>query len=345
MTDDTLRALPKTVLHEHLDGSLRIDTILDLAQQFGYEGLPGSDNESLATQLHMVGSGSLPRYLQAFDHTIAVMQHEEALNRVAFENLEDLANDGVVYAEIRFGPSLHTTGGLPRDAVVEAVIDGFARAKNEYGISWGIIIDALRQEHDSEAVAAVAIRYSRKGVVGFDLSGPEAGYPVTDHLVALRLAKQHGLGITIHAGEGDGVHSIWKAVALGSARRIGHGVRIVEDCVIADGEIVELGSVAQMILDHRIVLEVCPTSNRDTALVESPAHHPLGMLYRAGFAVTLSADNRLMSNITLTDEYISAEREFGFDQAVFDEMNRTALHAGFGDWTVRKTLIDTHFPA
>jgi adenosine deaminase len=345
VTESTLQSLKKTVLHEHLDGSLRVATLLDLADQYGYTGLPATDAEGLAASLDMGDSGSLRKYLEAFEYTIAVMQHEEALARVAYENLEDLASEGVVYAEIRFGPSLHTAKGLDRAAVIEAVIDGFTRAQRDYGIVWGIIVDALRQDTDSETVADLAIRYADRGVVAFDLSGPEAGNPVRNYLPALRKAKEHGLGITIHAGEGDGVHSIWQAIALGAAQRIGHGVRITEDCAVEGGEIVEVGSVARRVRDHRIPLEVCPTSNANTAIVDNPADHPLGMLQRAGFAVTLNTDNRLMSNITLTDEYELAERAFGFDRAIFDEMNRTALTGAFGDWSVRKALIAEHFPA
>ncbi|NOX23442.1 MAG: adenosine deaminase [Actinobacteria bacterium] len=345
MTESNLHSLKKTVLHEHLDGSLRVPTLLDLADEYGYDGLPASDAAGLAASLHMGDSGSLSKYLEAFEYTIAVMQHEDAIARVAYENLEDLASEGVVYAEIRFGPSLHTAKGLDRSAVIEAVIDGFTRAQRDHGIVWGIIVDALRQDTDSETVADLAIRYADRGVVAFDLAGPEAGNPVRNYLPALRSAKEHGLGITIHAGEGDGVHSIWQAVALGAAQRIGHGVRIVEDCVVEDGEIVEVGSVARRIRDHRIPLEVCPTSNANTAIVATPDDHPLGMLHRAGFAVTLNTDNRLMSNITLTDEYELATRAFGFDEAIFNEMNRTALNGAFGDWSQRKTLIDEHFPA
>jgi adenosine deaminase len=343
VTQSMLQSLKKTVLHEHLDGSLRVPTLLELADEYGYSGLPATDVAGLAASLHMGESGSLRKYLEAFEYTIAVMQNEEALSRVAYENLQDLAADGVVYAEIRFGPSLHTAQGLSRDAVMEAVIDGFSRAQRDYGIVWGIIVDALRQDTDSEIVADVAVRYADRGVVAFDLSGPEAGNPVRNYLPALRNAKEQGLGITIHAGEGDGVHSIWQAVALGGAQRIGHGVRIIEDCVVEDGEIIAVGSVARRVRDHRIPLEICPTSNADTAMFATPADHPLGVLQRAGFAVTLNTDNRLMSNITLTDEYELAAREFGFDKAVFDEMNRTALRGAFGEWSARQALIVEHF--
>lgn len=340
MPSDPVTSLPKALLHDHLDGGLRVSTILDIADQDGYRDLPASDEVSLREWFHQGRSGSLVRYLEAFDHTIAVMQTPEAIRRVAYEAGIDLADDGVVYAEIRFAPSQHRLRGLTREAVIEAAVDGLDAAQRETGIVVGAIVDAMRQDVDSEEVVDAAAVYLNRGVLAFDLAGPEAGFPADDHLVACRRAREAGLGLTVHAGEADGAASIWRALARCGAQRIGHGVRIIDETVVDDGEIVELAPLARRVRDHRIPLEIAISSNLHTSAFPNVEQHPFGALDRAGFAVTINTDNRLMSGISLSDEYCLARDTFGLSYAELGTITERALEAGFGDWPTRRRLID-----
>ncbi len=334
------QALPKAVLHDHLDGGLRVATILELADEYGYEGLPASDVESLAAWFHQGRSGSLERYLEAFEHTVAVMCSEDAIRRVAYETGVDLAAEGVAYAEVRFGPSLHMYHGLTREATIEAVLDGFASAQTDTGIVLYAIVAALRHDTDSEAVVRAAVPYLDQGLVAFDLAGPEAGFPADDHLAACRLAREAGLGLTIHAGEAESAASIWRAVAKCGATRVGHGVRIADETDFDGSTITKLGPLARRIRDHRIPLEVAPTSNLHTSAFPSAAEHPFGALYRSGFNVSINTDNRLMSGITLTDEYTLAAETFDLGADDLSEITVNAIESGFGDWPTRRRLID-----
>lgn len=340
MERDRVASLPKAVLHDHLDGGLRVATLLEFAEATGYTALPTQDAEVLAAWMDQGESGSLERYLASFAHTVAVMQTPEAVARVSYEALEDLAADGVVYAEIRFAPSLNTAQGMRLDEVIEASLDGMRRAERDHGIAFGLIVDALRHEGGADAVARTAVRYVHDGVVGFDLAGPELGYPPDQHLAECRLVREAGLGLTLHAGEADGPQSIWRAYGRCHAQRIGHGVRIVEDTIVRDGEIVRLGSLARTLRDHRVPLEVCPTSNLHTGVVATLAEHPVGMLQRAGFNVTLNTDNRLMSRVSMTDEYLNAVAHHGFTIEDLEMVTINALEAGFGDWDQRRSLIE-----
>lgn len=340
MDRSVLSSLPKAVLHDHLDGGLRIDTLLELADAHGYDGLPATDPDELRKWFHQGESGSLEAYLQAFDHTVAVMQTPEALSRIAYECLSDHAAERVKYAEIRFAPALHTRRGLQLEAVIEAVLDGMRRGRRDTGVEYGVIIDALRQDRDSDAVARAAVRYLHDGVVAFDLSGPERGHPPDAHLAECRLVRESGLGLTIHAGEGDGPQSIWRAFGRCHAQRIGHGVRIVEDTVVRGEDIVAYGELARTIRDYRVPLEVCVTSNIHTGIAATPAAHPLGALHRAGFVVTLNTDNRLMSDVTMTDEFAIAVEHHRFTVRDLEQVTVAALDAGFGDWTVRRRIRD-----
>jgi len=334
------RTLPKAQLHDHLDGGVRAGTILELADEYGYTSLPATTTEGLTEWFDQGRSGSLERYLEAFVHTVAVMRTQDALRRIAFEAGMDLAADGVVYAEIRFGPSLLMIHGMKREAAIEAVLDGFATAERETGIVLYAIASALRQETDSLEVVRAAIPYLGRGLVAFDLAGPEVGFPADDHRPACRLAREAGLGLTIHAGEADAASSIWRAVARCGATRIGHGVRIVDETDF-DGRAIEtVGPLARRIRDHRIPMEIAITSNLDTAAFPSAAEHPFGALYRSGFTVTLNTDNRLMSGINLSDEYELAARTFDLRPSDLSEITVNALEAGFGDWPTRRRLID-----
>lgn len=333
----TLQNLPKVLLHDHLDGGVRPSTVIDLAKAMGYTQLPHSDPAGLSEWFYQGDSRSLERYLEAFSHTFGVMQDPAALRRAAYEAGEDLASDGVVYAEIRFGPTLHTAGGLDRHDVIAAVAEGADAAEADFGITIRLIIDALRHQEDSAEVARVAVDLMDHGVVGFDLAGPEAGFPPSLHGEACRIARDGGLRLTIHAGEGDGVDSISDAIAMG-AERIGHGPRIVEDAVVRDGEIVELGPIAAKVLESAVPLEICPTSNLHTGMYPNAAAHPVGMLDRAGFVVTLNTDNRLMSGISLTDEFELVATHHGFGIEDLHRVTLNAVDAAFCDEETRGTV-------
>lgn len=335
-----IAALPKVVLHEHLDGGLRLSTILEIADADGYDGLPARDEDSLASWFFQGQSGSLERYLEAFTQTTAVMQTPDAISRIAYESGVDLASDGVVYAEIRYDPGLSTRQGLRREDVIEAMLDGFARASRETGITIYAITAALRQQSDSVDVVKAAIPFVGKGVVAFDLAGPEVGFPPDRHLEACRLARESGLGLTIHAGEADGAHSMWRAIALCGAQRIGHGVHIVDDTDFDGTDIANLGAFATTVRDHRVPLEVAMTSNLHTASFDVAATHPFGALYRHGFNVSINTDNRLMSNVSVSDEYALAASTFDLDISDLETITVNALEAGFGDWLRRKELIE-----
>ena len=332
--------LPTVLLHDHLDGGLRVATVLELADTYGYSDLPHWDEGDLAAWFDQSTSGSLETYLQAFTHTIAVMQHHEALERVAYETAIDLAADGVVYAEIRFCPALHTGGDLTHQEVIEAVSGGLRRGAAETGLEWRIIIDALRQLDHSMAMVRLAADSTGLGVVGFDLAGPEAPYPPTDHLAACRFARGAGLRLTLHAGEAAGargVSYIASAMDVCGAERLGHGIEVIDDCVVEDGEITALGPVAQRVLDRQVPLEVCPSSNLATRRID-PEDHPVGALHRAGFNVTINTDNRLMSATSMSAELRLVEKYHGFEVDDLALVARRSLGAAFCDHATKVDL-------
>lgn len=337
MESPLVSRLPKVLLHDHLDGGVRPETVVELAAVAGYRGLPEPDAAGMRRWFHQAGADSLEDYLDAFAHTFGVMQTPEAMHRVAYEALADLAADGVVYAEIRFAPSLHIAGGMTRADAISAVLAGLAEAEAALGTPGRVIVDALRQMDDSVEVASVASEFAGLGVVGFDLAGPEAGFPATEHRPAIEIARDAGLHLTIHAGEGDGVGSIAAALACG-AERIGHGARIIEDTTVRDGRIVGLGPVAREVHERRIPLEICPTSNLDTRMYPSAADHPIGMLYRAGFAVTLNTDNRLMSATSMGQEFALVAEHCGLGVEDLEVITRTALESAFCDEATRRAV-------
>lgn len=333
-----MNTLPKVLLHDHLDGGLRIETILDLAEQQGYDALPSQHPETLARWFEQTDATSLEEYLEAFAHTVGVMQTAGALERVAYEAVVDVAADGVVYAEFRFAPHLHLTGGLTPGQVVEAVLAGLRRGTAETGTRTGLILDGMRHQNDSLRAAHLAVEYAGRGVVGFDLAGPERGFPPDDHLPACRTVREADLGLTLHAGEGDGLRSIWAALQRCSAHRLGHGVRIVDDCVVEHGDITKTGRLASYVRDFGVPMEVCPRSNLQTLGI-APEAHPLGMLYRAGFTVTLNTDNRLMSRVSLSDEFAFAARHHGFELPDLLSVTENAVWASFAPLSVKKALL------
>ena len=332
---------PKVLLHDHLDGGLRPQTVLELADEHGYRGLPASDAESLGAWFRQAAdSGSLVRYLETFAHTVGVMQQPEAIHRVARECALDLAADGVVYAEVRFAPELSTTQGLPIEDVVEAMVDGFSvgsREASEAGspIRVGALLCAMRQADRWEEVAGLVVRYRDEGVVGFDLAGPEIGFPpdrIPSAIGMLVGARAHR---TIHAGEAAGIDSIRAALDGAHAERLGHGVRIADE-VDADGS---LGPVAQRVLDEQVVLEIAPSSNVQTGAYPSLAEHPVDRLHRLGFAVTLNTDHRLMSGVSVSSEVAAVATTFGWSWDDVRTVTERALAAAFiGDGDRQRLL-------
>jgi adenosine deaminase len=346
LTLESVRHAPKALLHDHLDGGLRPATVLELADQFGYGALPAHEVDKLATWFRTAAhSGSLVRYLEPFAHTVGVMQNPEALHRVAFECAEDLAADSVVYAEVRFAPELHIDGGLSLDAVVDAVLAGFAdgeKAVSSEGrtITVRCLVTAMRHAARSREIAELAVRFRDKGVVGFDIAGAEAGYPPTRHLDAFEHMRNSNARFTIHAGEAFGLPSIHEAIAFCGADRLGHGVRIVDDITVAADGTVALGRLASILRDKRIPLELCPSSNVQTGAVNSIAEHPFDLLARSRFRVTVNTDNRLMSDTTMSKEMLRLVETFGYGWSDLERFTINAMKSAFIPFDERLAIID-----
>ncbi|HEX6869193.1 MAG TPA: adenosine deaminase [Candidatus Limnocylindrales bacterium] len=346
LSRETIVAAPKAMLHDHLDGGLRPSTIVDLAAEYGYDGLPTTDPDDLATHIRRgADRKSLELYLETFAHTIGVMQDRDAITRVAAECAEDLAADGVVYAEVRMAPELCTERGLTLDEVQAAVLDGY-RLGSERAAAAGhpivmrSLVTAMRQAARSVEVAECAIRWRDAGVVGFDIAGPEAGYRPTRHLDAFDLVRRENFHLTIHAGESFGLPSIWEALQFCGAERLGHGVRIVDDITVrADGS-VALGRLSAFVRDRRVPLEMCPTSNVHTAAVASIADHPIDLLRRLRFRVTVNTDNRLMSGVSLSSEFEALDQAFGIGLGEMEWLTINALKSAFTPFDERLTLIN-----
>src|ERR1700739_4548622 len=335
-----LKSLPKVLLHEHLDGVLRPATVIDLARSSKYQQLPTENPEELARWFHQgANQGSLPKYLEGFAHTIAVMQTEEALDRVAYEQAEDLSRDGVVYYETRFAPLFHTRKGLTHQQVVAAVLKGLGRGQREFGVQSGLIICAMRNMNVSLEMAELAVDFRGRGVVGFDLAGEEGGYPPKKHVDAFHYIQRENFNITIHAGEGYGKESIWQAIQYCGAHRIGHGTRLIDDIAVVDGKAVKLGDLAQSVLDKRIPLEICLLSNVHTGATPSLAEHPFKILYQEKFRVTLNTDNRLMSNTTMSKEFEAARDAFGLSIEDFEKITINAMKSAFLPYHQRYDFI------
>lgn len=343
---EQIRKAPKALLHDHLDGGLRPSTVLEIAGQVGYDGLPATDVEDLATWFRTRShSGSLERYLEPFSHTVAVMQTPEALHRVACECVEDLAEDSVVYAEIRFAPELHIDRGMSFDAIVDAVLAGFADGEKAsaaagHPIVVRLLVTAMRHAAVSREIAELAIRFRDKGVVGFDIAGAEAGNPPTRHLDAFEYMRDHNARFTIHAGEAFGLPSIHEAIAFCGADRLGHGVRIVDDIEVSDDGTVRLGRQASILRDKRIPLELCPSSNVQTGAVNSIAEHPFDLLARTRFRVTVNTDNRLMSDTFMSREMHRLVEAFGYGWSDLERFTINAMKSAFIPFDERLAIID-----
>jgi len=368
ITDDTLRRAPKALLHDHLDGGLRPQTIIELADTIGYQGLPAREADSLGAWFRdSADSGSLERYLMTFDQTLAVMQTVAGLHRVASECVQDLADDGVVYAEVRYAPEQHLVNGLSLEDVVEAVNAGFRdgeriAAEAGRGIRVTALLTAMRHAAKSSQIAELVVRYRSQGVAGFDIAGAEAGFPPTRHLDAFEYLRRENAHFTIHAGEAFGLPSIWEAIQWCGADRLGHGVRIVDDLQFVSGGVgtsgfqgnsedvahaaqadpseVTLGGLAGYVRDRRIPLEMCPSSNVQTGAAESVALHPISLLKRLRFRVTVNTDNRLMSGTSMTREMSLLVNEAGWDLGDLRWATINAMKSAFIPFDERLAIID-----
>ncbi|NHC14712.1 adenosine deaminase [Motilibacter deserti] len=345
-TPEQIRLAPKALLHDHLDGGLRAATVLDLARETGYDRLPAQGPAELETWFHeAASSGSLERYLETFAHTVGVMQTVGALQRVASECAQDLAADGVVYAEVRFAPELHVEEGLALEQVVEAVLEGFrlgtqAAAAAGRSVRIGTLLTAMRHAARSSEIAELAVRYRDAGVVGFDIAGAEAGFPPTRHLDAFEYLRRENAHFTIHAGEAFGLPSIWEALQWCGADRLGHGVRIVDDLTVGVDGAPKLGRLAAYVRDTRVPLEMCPSSNVQTGAVASVAEHPIGLLRKLGFRVTVNTDNRLMSGTTLSREMALLVDAFGYGLEDLRWFTVNAMKSAFLPFDERLALIE-----
>ncbi|GAB3656137.1 adenosine deaminase [Nocardioides korecus] len=340
-TADQLKAAPKVLLHDHLDGGVRPATVLEIAAEVGHE-LPAHDAESLGRWFtESADSGSLERYLETFVHTVAVMQRAQDLTRVARECVEDLAADGVVYAEVRYAPEQHLEAGLTLEEVVRAVQEGFDAGMAATGTDVRQLLTAMRHQARSREIAELAVTHRDDGVAGFDIAGAEAGYPPTRHLDAFEYLQRENARFTIHAGEAFGLPSIWQAIQWCGADRLGHGVRIVDDIVTGGpGDAAQLGRLAAYVRDTRIPLELCPHSNVQTGAADSIASHPIGLLARLGFRVTVNTDNRLMSGTSMTREMTALVEEFGWGLADLQWVTVNAAKSSFAHFDDRLRLIE-----
>jgi len=344
---DLIIEAPKVLLHDHLDGGLRPQTVLDLAADSGYADLPASDAQSLGRWFSEAAySGSLERYLETFKHTVGVTQSVDALARVARECAEDLAADGVVYAEVRFAPELHVEKGLSLHEIIDAVLAGYdagvaAATAGGRTIRVGVLLTAMRTAANSRSIAELAVEYRDKGVVGFDIAGAEAGFPPTRHLDAFEYLRRENAHFTIHAGEAFGLPSIWEAIQWCGADRLGHGVRIMDDITVnADGS-VSLGDLAAYVRDRRIPLELCPTSNVQTGAAASIATHPIGLLRKLGFRVTVNTDNRLMSGTSMSHEMDLLSQAFDWGLKDMEWLTINAMKSAFIGFDERLEIINS----
>jgi adenosine deaminase len=343
---EQLLALPKVSLHDHLDGGVRSATIVEIAAEVGHR-LPTDDPDALRTWfVESCTSGTLVDYLMTFDHTIAVMQRPQDLRRVAREFVEDLAADGVIYGETRWAPEQHTRAGLTTAQAIEAVRDGLvegmsAVASRGREIVVRQLVTSMRQVPDpTTEIAELALRYREDGVAGFDLAGPERGFPPQRFADSFRLLREAAAYYTIHAGEADDVSSVWAAVCACGANRIGHGVAIAEDVTVEPGGREVVGDLAAYVRDRQIALEMCPSSNLQTGAVASLAEHPIARLDALGFRVTVNSDNQLMSGTTLSREFALVADLFDLDLSDCRRLCLNAAQSAFAPWELKRGLIE-----
>ena len=330
-TEQIIKTIPKVLLHDHLDGGLRPQTIIDLAAELNYDKLPTKNANELAEWFYRgANKGNLVEYLQGFEHTTAVMQTKEGLERIAYEMMEDMHDDGVVYVETRFAPVYHRMKGLYYEDSVNAVLAGLERGKKDFGVGFGLILCGMRNMKDTVDIAELAVNFRNDGVVGFDLAGEEGGYPPKKHIEAFQYIQRANFNITVHAGEAFGKDSIWQAIQWCGAHRIGHATRLLEDIVLdTNGNVVKFGELAQYVLDKRIPLEICLLSNLHTGAVDKLENHPFGILYKEKFRVTLNTDDRLMSDTTMTKEFLTAIQYFNLNFDDFEKITINSMKSAF----------------
>ncbi|MCF7793090.1 MAG: adenosine deaminase [Candidatus Cloacimonetes bacterium] len=332
LTKEIVQKLPKTDLHVHLDGSMRISTIFDLAKKQNVK-LPVKTEKELADKICCDRQcESLVDYLEGFEITLSVMQTEEALERIAFELAEDAAKENIRYMEVRYSPILHTQKGLKLTTISDAVIRGLAEAEKKFNIKTGVIICGIRNMDPGTSIdlAKLAIAYKNKGVLGFDLAGAEADHPAKHHKEAFYLALNNNINITVHAGEAYGPESIHQALHYCGTHRIGHGTRLIED-----------GDLLNYVNDHRIPLEICITSNLQTKAISGLREHPLGFYVEYGLRVTINTDNRLISNTTLTDEFMLAIDELGLDYSEIKNIIINGFKSAFLPYREKVRLLNS----
>jgi adenosine deaminase len=327
---ELVERLPKTDLHVHLDGSLRLSTIVELAERERIE-LPARDADGLRAAMHLgENCGSLVEYLKAFDVTLRVMQTEESLRRIAFELAEDAARENVRYMEVRYAPMLHTRRGLKLTTVVESVLEGLRQAQETHGIESNVIICGIRNvspEHSLE-MAELAVAYKGRGVVGFDLAGAEYDHPAKHHKAAFQLVRDNNINVTIHAGEAYGPESIAQAIHFCGAHRIGHGCRLREN-----------GDLLHYVNDHRIPLECCPSSNVQTGAIRDLSSHPLKLYKSLGLRVTVNTDNRLVTNTTVSKELWLCHAQMGLSLSDLKQIILSGFKSAFLPFHVKQQYL------
>ena len=339
--EQIIRTAPKVLLHDHLDGGLRPQTIINLAKDLRYNKLPTKDPVVLGEWFHRgANKGNLVEYLQGFEHTTAVMQTKEALEQTAYEMMEDMKNDGVCYVETRIAPVFHTNKGLYPEDVVSAVLNGLEKGKKDFGVGYGLILCGMRNMKNTLEIAELAVNFRSQGVVGFDLAGEEGGYPPKKHVDAFQFIQRENFNITIHAGEAFGKESIWQAIQWCGAHRIGHATRLMEDITFdKNGNVVAFGELAQYVLDKRIPLEICLLSNVHTGAIDKIENHPFGLLFKEKFRVTINTDDRLMSDTTMTKEFLTAIEFFNLTLDEIEKITINSMKSAFIHYKERLHFI------
>jgi len=330
LTREFIQSLPKAELHCHLDGSMRVQTIIDLAKEQGVK-LPSMDAKKLKGHVSVIDDSiTLPKYIKMFDYTLSVLQTPEALERTAYELVEDVHKDGVIYLEVRYSPILHTSKGMSEMQSVDAVLRGLKKGEKEFDVKSAVIVCGIRSisPESSYKLAELSVAYKNKGVVGFDLAGVEENFPAKDHKEAFYLIRNNNINTTIHAGEDYGPESVHQAVHYCGANRIGHGVKLKQD-----------GDLLNYVNDHRIPLECCLSSNLQTGSVDKIENHPFKFYYDYGLRVTLNTDNTLVSNTTLTDEYMLAIKTFHLTMKDIKEIIINSFKSTFIGHRERTILI------
>jgi len=340
-TEEVIRSVPKVLLHDHLDGGLRTKTIIELAKELKYKKLPTEDPSELAVWFHRgANKGNLTEYLQGFEHTCAVMQTKTGLKRVAYEMIEDMKNDGICYVETRFAPVFHTSMGLYHEDIVNAVLTGLEKGKKDFGVGYGLILCGMRNMKDTLDIAELSVNFRERGVVGFDLAGEEGGYPPKNHIESFHFIQRENFNITIHAGEGFGKESIWQAIQWCGAHRIGHATHLKDDFNLdSEGNVIGFGDLAQYVLDKRIPLEICLLSNIHTGAIDKIENHPFGTLFKNKFRVTINTDDRLMSDTTMTKEFLTAIKYFNLNLEDIEKITLNSMKSAFINYNERLKFI------